>query len=503
MTQLYRRMVWIVILLAAAVFLAPPRPAHAATFTVNSTADAVDANPGNGVCATAGGVCTLRAAIQEANALAGADTIVFAVDGTFTLTLTGSGEDAAATGDLDITDDLTITGNGQALTIIDGNLTDRVFETRPAAATTLTVSMSDLTIQRGNLGTGFTNAGAGIGVDVVSNSGRTNLTLTNVTITNNTTGNSGGGIAVNRQLADTVNPSLTLINSSISNNSANSTTSSGGGIACACTLTMSRSTISGNSAGHTGNTTTAGGGGLFVANDNANLSITNSTISGNSTNSSGGGVLLANNGSIALNHVTVTSNTADADNGVSPGGDGGGLYRNGGTFTIQNSIVQGNTDVSTPGNNDCGGTVTSAGYNVVGSGTGCPSGGTGDSTAAALLGSLADNGGDTLTHLPGGGSAAINRIPNGQSGCNGGASVDQRGAVRADGANRGGAACDSGAVEADSSQTPTAVSLQSFTIHPASPTLLAALLLAAATLLAIFRHRQKTTRNLDMPSSPF
>ncbi len=44
--------------------------AHSATFAVNSTADAVDTSPGNGICATAGGVCTLRAAIQEANTFA-------------------------------------------------------------------------------------------------------------------------------------------------------------------------------------------------------------------------------------------------------------------------------------------------------------------------------------------------------------------------------------------------------------------------------------------------
>lgn len=67
------------VLFAAAVFTAAP--AAAATFTVNSTGDGSDASPGNGACATSGGgsVCTLRAAIQEANALAGADTIRFAI----------------------------------------------------------------------------------------------------------------------------------------------------------------------------------------------------------------------------------------------------------------------------------------------------------------------------------------------------------------------------------------------------------------------------------------
>ena len=57
--------------------------AHAINFAVNSTSDVVGAAPLNdGICATAytkegvpNGVCTLRAAIQEANALAGADEI--------------------------------------------------------------------------------------------------------------------------------------------------------------------------------------------------------------------------------------------------------------------------------------------------------------------------------------------------------------------------------------------------------------------------------------------
>jgi len=40
-----------------------------ASFTVNDTGDGADATPGDGVCATAGAVCTLRAAIEETNAL--------------------------------------------------------------------------------------------------------------------------------------------------------------------------------------------------------------------------------------------------------------------------------------------------------------------------------------------------------------------------------------------------------------------------------------------------
>jgi len=74
---------------AAAVLAAPARPAHAATFTVISALDNPDASPGNGSCSIGPpvAVCTLRAAIQEANALAGTDTIILDIglpEGTYT-----------------------------------------------------------------------------------------------------------------------------------------------------------------------------------------------------------------------------------------------------------------------------------------------------------------------------------------------------------------------------------------------------------------------------------
>ncbi len=61
------------------VLCVSPVAVHAAIFTVNDAGDAGDATPGNGTCATAGAVCTLRAALQEANALAGTDTINFGI----------------------------------------------------------------------------------------------------------------------------------------------------------------------------------------------------------------------------------------------------------------------------------------------------------------------------------------------------------------------------------------------------------------------------------------
>lgn len=59
--------------------------AHAATLTVNDLGDAPDVTPGDGICATAGAVCTLRAAVMEANALAGDDSIRFTVAGTIAI----------------------------------------------------------------------------------------------------------------------------------------------------------------------------------------------------------------------------------------------------------------------------------------------------------------------------------------------------------------------------------------------------------------------------------
>ena len=96
-------------------------------FFVTHTADTVDANPGDGIAADASGNTTLRAAIMEANALAGHQTIALGA-GTYKLTIPGTGEDGAATGDLDVGDDLTIAGVDAVSTIIDGGGLDRVFE---------------------------------------------------------------------------------------------------------------------------------------------------------------------------------------------------------------------------------------------------------------------------------------------------------------------------------------------------------------------------------------
>ena len=122
------------------ILLAPPR-ASAATFTVTKTADTND-----GVC---GGDCSLREAVIAANSIPGADVITLP-SGTYILTISGTNEDNAATGDLDIKDNLTLSGAGANMTIINGGGIDRVFQ----ISSNVIVSISNLTVSGGVL-TGF------------------------------------------------------------------------------------------------------------------------------------------------------------------------------------------------------------------------------------------------------------------------------------------------------------------------------------------------------------
>ncbi|MEW5987776.1 MAG: hypothetical protein AB1791_14170 [Chloroflexota bacterium] len=196
-----------------------------ASFTVNSLIDAVDANPGDGICATAAGECTLRAAVMETNALAGENTIVLPA-GTYTLTIAGAGEDAAATGDLDISHNLTLVGEGNDLVAIDGNgkvTGDRVFHLLSPAEATLT----GITIRGGSA-----PSGGGIFSDG-------SLTIINSNVTGNAAGRDGGGIL-------NFNATTTMSNTTFISNTAGNY---GGAIFSASGATIIRgSTFTTNSA---------------------------------------------------------------------------------------------------------------------------------------------------------------------------------------------------------------------------------------------------------------
>ena len=379
-----------------ALSVTPAPVAHAANFTVNSSADVVDAAPGNGICETATGnrVCTLRAAIQEANALPGSDTVTLP-PGLYVLTR-GSGDNNANRGDLDITGDLTLIGAGADTTVVDGNLLDRVFHVISA-----TVQISGLTIQHGN-SSSFSGGG-------LRNAGGT-LTLADSAVVNNSAGVSGGG---------TYNTGvLTLTHSSVLSNTAE----------------------------------VAGGG---IRNAGGTVGLVNVTVSGNTAKTAGGGIRTSsagsNTGTLLLRNVTLTNNTADYDgNGT---GEGGGLYRGGGVVLLQNTLVADNFDNSAGTKHpDCSGTLVSQGYNLVGNNSGCnlpPT--TGDligiqsNPIDPLLGPLQNNGGPTLTHALHPGSPAIDAGSPATPGTGGGAceATEQRNVSRPQGP-----VCDIGAYEA-------------------------------------------------------
>jgi uncharacterized repeat protein (TIGR01451 family) len=380
--------------------------APTATFVVDIITDTVDTIPGDGMCADANNDCSLRAAIMEANALAGADDITLP-SGIYTLTIPGTLENACATGDLDITtDDLIINGAGAGSSIINGGAIDRVLHVPYGG---ITVTINNVTITNGN-----SDWGGGIH----NESGV--LTINNSTISDNYVTRGGGGI----RNWDGV---LTINNCTISDNYAGSM---GGGIHNKVgVLTMSNSTISGNTA-----VSRSGG----IDNDDSDVAtLTNCTVSGNSAEFYGAILNIAGAGYTSV--VTLTHCTISDNSGVRTYGNGLTNRSNGGTATsyLQNSILAGNT---TGGGTDCwnNGTLTSLDYNLDGDGT-CSLIQAHDLPSTdPRLGPLADNGGDTYTHELLSGSPAIDHIPVGSCPV----ATDQRGILRPQGA-----ACDIGAYE--------------------------------------------------------
>lgn len=265
-----------------------------AALTVNSTVDAVDAAPGNGECATVDSECTLRAALQEANALPGADAIHLPA-GTYTVTISGAGEDAGATGDLDIASNLTLHGAGEGVTVIDGAYLDRVLHITGASM----VSIVDLTITHGNgSGGGIRNDGGALGIAAS-------------TIDDNNSGGDGGGI-VN-------SGTLVLTDSAVTNNNA---WTDGGGILSSGIITITGGVVSDNNAG-------ADGGGVFNA---GALTITDGLFTANNTRTNGGAIF--NSGTLSVTGSTFSANNA---------GNGGGIYDGGGPIRVTHSTFAGNS----------------------------------------------------------------------------------------------------------------------------------------------------------------
>ncbi len=415
--------------LAISVALAGPVYAEELVFNVNSVADLPDRSPGDFVCETdfGNGVCTLRAAVMEANAVQkfanGFDVTINLPAGTYLLTRPIGSPDDDRNGDLDLYGPATfrIVGAGFDRTIIDAHGVDRAFHLHTLA----NVTLSDLRVQGGRPPDAPDRSGGGSGGGILNEGGY--LSLVRCLVRDNATHADwyGGGILSS-------GGSLTLTESVVRINLA-AGLSLGGGISAVDTATtISRSTVNSNTA----NT----GGGIFQ--NEGSLHIVNSTISGNVANVAGGGLYLFYVSGATLNSVTVATNTA-----AGPYPAGSDAYLNNSTAILSNSILA----AEDPG---CSySSLTSNDHNYIGSLGSCTVAGLFlDAFYDLKLGTLSLYGGATVTHPLLAGSIAINAgsPPTGPNpfGCydqNGAPlTTDQRGVTR-----KIGAACDLGAFEVE------------------------------------------------------
>ena len=318
--------------------------------------------------------------------------------------------------------DVTIRGLGSEQTIVQAaedleQAPDRVFLINRGASVTL----SNMTIQHGKpvvedeCGGGIMNFGT--------------LVVDKSTITDNTA-NGGAGICNSGV--------LTVKNSSIHHNNAhekgppNMECGSGAGIKSGGeSLIMIHTTVHNNQTSN-GNLGRNRGGGVLVG-CACTATISNSTISNNKAGAEGGGIYVA--GSLSMVNVTISNNTAR--------GAGGGIIVLG-RMSYQNTIIAknrgkgGNCVLGRPNSIDRKGEIEENNYNLVSDGTCSP-----DYSGDPLLDSLSNNGGDTLTQALLPGSPAIDGVP--LTNCI--LQTDQRGEPRAVISTTADTLCDIGAFE--------------------------------------------------------
>ncbi|MFK8114657.1 MAG: hypothetical protein AB8B91_20820, partial [Rubripirellula sp.] len=358
-----------------------------ATYFVDSVADNTA-----GICAAdnqaGNSACTIRLAIQEAEANPGADTIQIA-DGNYVL------DNLLGSFDLGAAQDIAFVGNvtNPTAVVIDGDNQSRLFDIFIAGPTN--VSFQGLTLQNGLADDGSGGAGINGGAGGIS------LSLSNVIMSGNVAaensfiqGQFSSGGAINTF------GSLTIDDSMIMNNRS---TLHGGGIDYSSdvgqSLTIRNSTISGNQAGDpnrvVGTYTGIGYGGGVLADDGDSAVFENVTITGNTAGDSGGGVYMQG--------TRATFTNTDFLNNVASGNasGGGGLYVLNEQVNMTGGRFEGNTSVAGGAGMEMlrsGGTIENVTYrqnDVTGNGITFEEGGGGlaviQTTMATLRGLTIDN----------------------------------------------------------------------------------------------------------------
>jgi len=385
--------------------------------------------------------------------------------------------------------------SGAGVTVNLKNGTSVANNTAPAgggvySAGEVVVNGSDLTSNAASIQGGAVYLGSTAAADTPK------LTLTNAKVDGNSAPSGGGGLLVLKNATATATGGQFVGNTATGGGAAaigdgatftadgtkfadnTASTLGGGAILNAGTSTLTRATLQGNHAVHTTGNSGLGGAiwsgssaanavttlkirsSALVQNDayagsalltystgsgaTNNTSIDNTTISGNSSSSNVGAIDQLH--PLTITNSTITNNTAASASG------GLSLFAPA-SLGIAGSIVAGNSgpecavvsgsiggdayNLSSDGDTSCG--FTAAEHGVAGD---------------PELGALGDNGGPTVTHLPGSTSPALDKVPTGTSAgfsdvtggsvtlCGAG-DKDQRGTNRPQGAK-----CDIGAVEA-------------------------------------------------------
>ncbi len=343
----------------------------------------------------------------------------------------------------------TVVDGGGLITLDGSHVNAPIMWINGSAAVLPDITFKNITFANGSYTTGLVAGGA------IVNEG--NTTLDTVTLTANHA--AFGGAIMQESCTNCLAPSLTVTNSAFTGNTA---TNSGGAINVGGgTLTVTSSTFSGNSS-----SSVAGAIELYLNGGQSQTvaAISSSTFSGNHADSDGGALdqqgSLGPGGGITVTNCTFNGNTAAGTAGTTAAAlsigagttlssvtiagntasNGVGLYATGAPV-VRNTIVAGNSGQNCGINGSLGGGSVA---NLQFGDASC----TGFASGDPMLGSLASNGGPTLTMLPGTGSAAINAIP--LAGCT--ETVDQRGLPRP---SPSGGSCDIGAVEVQGAVTAT------------------------------------------------
>jgi len=324
-----------------ALALLVPFVAQAASFAVTDTGDASDADTGDNVCATAGAVCTLRAALEQANALGAGPHTITLPDGTFTIATTLPS----------VTSDVAVIGASAATSIVQSSAPGhpRIFLVPSGGRLALT-------------GVTLTGAQVAGGSAILATGGEVDLSSCAIT------SNSGGAVKASVAAAVEPPPTITATGTTFSSNTGGSaldvidystmldgctfsgnqqtTSGLGAGIAIeagsgvARSHTIVSSTFSGNTAG--------GGAGISIDNVSGTpiqidgCTFTNNVASGLS--GYGGAAILSFTSGMEIIDTTFTDNHATAAND-----NGGAILAPQRALSCRGCTFSGNTATGTGG----------------------------------------------------------------------------------------------------------------------------------------------------------